>query len=486
MMRRFLLALLVAVPGWCALNPTAVWEVRPTNGNDNNGACYDAGVVSPGTDYSQQNAVQYNFTDLASTNGTNATPSVTSVSHSFVAADVGNCLHVSAGTNWTAGWYMITSVSTGAAVLDRACGTAASLSGGTWFEGGALKTLSQAGTNQKGGNQIWVKAESTITITSTQTFSVTAANAYFEFLQGYTSTRGDGGSVTVQQTAGTSDSININSSGMLIANFIVDCNSQANSGGIHLTNTSTAGYNITAENCIGTGGNGPGIVLSGARTMCIKCVVTTTGSLTSAAILLSGSGATCQYCVAYANQTIGISLGGAITGTMCLRCISANNTGASSAGFSGINPDQINAMIYSSVAYGNGGDGFAFSTSTGGAGFIAMNDNIAFANGGVGFHFTTTGGSLPATPSLIDFNAYGSNTSGNLSGLSAGPHDVPLVGCDPFVNGAGNNFALSPCGITNLGGKGYPGALPVGGTGGLDIGALQGSSSVTVGYPIGH
>ena len=56
---------------WCAwsssaqaaLTADAAWEVRPTNGLNTNGACYDTGGA--GTDYSQQNAAQLSLTDLA-------------------------------------------------------------------------------------------------------------------------------------------------------------------------------------------------------------------------------------------------------------------------------------------------------------------------------------------------------------------------------------------------------------------------------------
>lgn len=70
-------------------------------------------------------------TDLASANGTTSPCTVTSA-YSFGSGDVGRVLNVTAGTNWTVNRYQITSVSGGAAILNKACGTSASLSGGTW------------------------------------------------------------------------------------------------------------------------------------------------------------------------------------------------------------------------------------------------------------------------------------------------------------------------------------------------------------------
>jgi hypothetical protein len=56
-----------------------------------------------------------------------------------VAADVGNLLHINSGTNWTAGWYQIVSAAGNNATLDKACGSSASLTSGTYHVGGALR-----------------------------------------------------------------------------------------------------------------------------------------------------------------------------------------------------------------------------------------------------------------------------------------------------------------------------------------------------------
>src|SRR4051794_28898639 len=113
-----------------SLSAATVWEVRPgaTGASANNGGGFVAGAT--GTDYSQQNSPQYNAADLSGTNANTATPAVTSASHSFVGADVGNLIHITAGTNWTAGFYQIVSVAAGAATLDRACASVASPTSG--------------------------------------------------------------------------------------------------------------------------------------------------------------------------------------------------------------------------------------------------------------------------------------------------------------------------------------------------------------------
>lgn len=104
-----------------------------------NGAClFDSSVASPGTDRSQDAAYHKSGTDLASTNGTTNPCIVTSASAPFTSADNGNGLIVTAGSNWTVQRALIVSVDgSGNATLDRACGSAATLSNGTWGLGRA-------------------------------------------------------------------------------------------------------------------------------------------------------------------------------------------------------------------------------------------------------------------------------------------------------------------------------------------------------------
>lgn len=73
----------------------------------------------------------YSGTDLAATAAT-STPVISSATHNFTSLDVGKFITITAGTNWTPGVYKIVSVLTNTATLDRACGSSATLSSGTW------------------------------------------------------------------------------------------------------------------------------------------------------------------------------------------------------------------------------------------------------------------------------------------------------------------------------------------------------------------
>jgi hypothetical protein len=63
-------------------------------------------------------------TDGAATLATSSAPVFTSASYTFVAGDVGAFIYIKSGTNWTAGWYPIASVSGGAATLTASIGAA--------------------------------------------------------------------------------------------------------------------------------------------------------------------------------------------------------------------------------------------------------------------------------------------------------------------------------------------------------------------------
>lgn len=95
-----------------ALSSTTIWEVQ-VSGDDTNGA----GAFDPG-----QTAGM--FTDGAATVANTSAPVFTSASYNFVAGDVSAWVFIGAGTNWTKGWYKITSVAANAATLVGTIGSA--------------------------------------------------------------------------------------------------------------------------------------------------------------------------------------------------------------------------------------------------------------------------------------------------------------------------------------------------------------------------
>ncbi len=178
---------------------TTVLEIRASATAANvNGGGFNPSNASPGTDRSQSDTSFANGTDLASTSGTTNPCVVTSASHNFVAADNGNILHINSGTNWTSGnqsgFYEIVSTSGNAATLDRACGSSATLSAGTWHLGGALSmnhsTDGQVFIAFTGPYLWWLKAGN---YTMGANWNIQGAGSASQYgrLYGYNATRGD-------------------------------------------------------------------------------------------------------------------------------------------------------------------------------------------------------------------------------------------------------------------------------------------------------
>lgn len=146
------------------------WYIR-AGGAELNGGGFDSTVTNAGTNYADQDAAQLSLTDMT-TVGVSA--SVASVVGGFTAAMIGNVMRISAGTNFTADYYVITAYTDGNNVtLDRNCATGAG-TGGTCRVGGAfvhaksLATSSGSGTNNPilatpliGGHNINVRGAGT-------------------------------------------------------------------------------------------------------------------------------------------------------------------------------------------------------------------------------------------------------------------------------------------------------------------------------------
>ena len=498
----FLFVLMVS-PDWAAIPASAVWEVRGIVGAGNTctgGGASNCGggwdTAGTGVDMSQfdnKNAASCTLCQ-SSTNNLSTTDLTTTITGAFTAtsataaftsAITGNLIYLTGGTGGsvTAGWYEATYASATTITLDRSPGAAATLV--TMNIGGALAGLVTLNSAMVGGNVAWVKAVAVYERAATTPFNFTGGSTnQYPAIIGYTTTRGDGGMVTVEPTASMNPVVNLASNGLTFENFIINCNGETTSG-LSLTNNATRAINLIVEGCNGTGGYA-GISLNGNPSYCVSCVVTgmTSGSGTNYAFYAdNGNEQLCLYCVAYGNAVTGFGLGEgqAGPGSVCWGCISANNSGASSDGFQ-ITQDQGNAGLFNCVAYGNGRDGFRLTS--GGYGSLTVMNNISHGNSAYGINYTN--GALASSAALFNWNAYGGNTTANLYQLTAGPNDVTLT-ASPFVDGASNNFALSGGGITAVGGLGFPGVLNAGGTGYLDMGALQHKATVgggQQGHPI--
>jgi hypothetical protein len=457
-----------------ALAAATVWEVRTTGSDTLCSGGFVAGAT--GTDYSQQDAAQYTGTDLAVDATTNT--KVTSAAHSFVAADVGNLIQVTAGAGFTAGFYQIVSVAGGAATLDRSP-AAVSTAGGTYAVGGALATIGKATAAgvATASNKVFVKAGAGYTTTATITVAgtgVTPLNtAPPSRLIGYATTRGDGGQVTITLSTNTGlTALNVTTNAWHVENFVINCASLGTSTGI-----ASSGSYAALRNCKVSNFTVYGVRITGASPVVADCEVTGGTAAATAALSVSVAPAFVVRNYVHDNACVGILLGGA---SVAVHNLVANNTGAASDGIQAANT----CVVYGNTVYGSGrhgvykSDPYAIPT--------AVRNNLLASNGGYGLQMANAAG-LPAHP-LYDGNAYWNNALGarNFSDdTTVNPQDavapytnaldVILTG-NPFTNAAGGDFTLNNAAGAGAACRaaGTPGALPgVSQTGKLDLGVFQ-------------
>jgi hypothetical protein len=125
-----------------AISSNQQWWVRP-GGNELNGGGFDASVSGAGTNYSNQDAAQLDFSganaDLASVAGTKV---LTCTNLSFPSDCVGNIVRIASGTNFVAGYYCIVAYTNANSVtLDGACDNGSNASAGVGRMGGAHHIL---------------------------------------------------------------------------------------------------------------------------------------------------------------------------------------------------------------------------------------------------------------------------------------------------------------------------------------------------------
>jgi len=424
-----------------------------------------------GIDYSQQASPQFAFTDMVT-----ASTTFTSVAHPVGVNFVGNGIQIISGSGCTAGFHTVISTSGTTATMDATGGTGTCTSN----LGGAHGTLAQLNTDLGLTANItqwgFVKANSTYTVASGVSFNPndntkgTAIN-----VNGYTTNRGDSGQATVQATSTGFTIITITNNNALnnftFRNFILDCNSQTTSSGLTFSANGNSAANLKIENCKGAFG----FSFNTFSDLVGRNILVTNYTGAGAAFLM-GQTVTgtemCFWCVAVGNAAIGFQISGPGT---CVSCISANNTGPGSDGFQLTSSSVTSTALLGCVAYGNGRDGIRFTgdASSGSSELMILN-SVIYGNAGFGFNNTGVTGGPSAYGVVLDYTGFGANTSGATNNQTQGAHDVTLSG-DPFVNGASNNFALNnTAGAgTALRAAGFPGTLQTGGTGFLDIGALQ-------------
>jgi hypothetical protein len=447
-----------------ALSSTLVWEVR-TTGNSANGGAFRAGAT--GTDYSQQDTAQVSYTDLTVDATTNTI--VTSASTPFTSAHVGNVINISSGSPWTAGYYEIMSVTSGAATLN-ASPAATSSTGGVGKLGGAVDHPSTIASKVVASNIVWVKSgtysvSSAISFTAALSPPTNASPA--TRLSGYSTTRGDTGRALLSSN-GFFGTVLTTGAGWYVSNFEINTNNSRI--GI------TVGQYSTVYNCKIYGAIVFGINIQNAN--CVSFGNEVYGCSGTNA-LAHGGYSICWGNYVHDNTTTGISI---TFNSVVSWNLVVNNTGSTSDGIN-IGGALAETVVTHNTIHGNGRHGLNFSVMTQ---YVPqpVQNNILSYNGGWGVIFASAAG-IPAMP-MFDGNVYCNNTSGTRSNgndttVNVQNNSAPYINVldkvitvNPYVDSANNDFRLNSRvdGGLLCRGSGSPLTI-IGIANGVDMGVLQ-------------
>lgn len=433
-----------------AINATAAWRIR-TDGNNSNGGGYDASITG-GSDLTDQATAALSLTDLA-TSAANAT-TITSATGGFTASMIGNCIRISSGTNFTAGYYFITAVAnTNTVTVDRtptasAAGSAGAGSiGGAWLDFTNLPTNSTITSPLTAGNTIYIRGSGS-NDPSTVDYDWSAF-PYASYANG---------TPTAQVAwAGYNGRPNIKVGGLLWYS---------------LTFHVFTNLKITIA---GTNNGGYGVIRGGA----VVDLIFDQNNYDCSAVTV------CPYAIGVTIRCTGNTGGGtqiALTDTAYGGTFRGINLTCKGVGI------QIGNMghLSDSVIHGCGGDGVQFNAGGNNYGQSVINcalDNCA----GNGINFISTNGltntailnntitnntgsgiNLSGTASanalgyryLINYNAYYNNGS-NYTGVQPGANDV-LLTASPYNNPSAGDYTLNNTagGGAACQGAGFPQSLP--------------------------
>lgn len=418
---------------------TMVWEVRSAGSVTLNGG----GGFKPGasgTDYSQQNAVQYALTAVT-TSGVTDTMLTASASTDMV----GNTCQITAGTNFTVGIYEILAVVAGVSIqVDKNCATGVGVAGVVKV-GGATATITSIGSNVnyvQPGNKIWVKGTYA---TNSDTVAAVGTASLPVVVEGYNTTRGDG---YLGRT---------NSNGPLILtnmpSITYNAAQRLNTTTPYIvfrylniiTNNATASVTATG---IGTTYDSCSVVNNNNTTAGTCLSVATAGALAINCDLSMPSGVAGSTTLGV-TQTFTKAIGCRITnaggnGVSMAASSSLTNCLIYNCGQNGINLTTTTAqsLINYNTIVGNVGDGINVLTGNTGLA-VCIEGNMITDNGGFGINNVINTNAIQ-----IYYTRFRDNTSGNIGNASAYANVSTIgsvtsgSGTSDYVNAAGGDYTL--------------------------------------------
>ncbi len=437
---------------WADLAATTVWEIQQdATANNVNGCGYNASNAAPGTDRSQTTAAYKDHNDLASADGDANPTIVTSAAHPFTAADNGNIIHITAGGDWTGGWYEIVSVDgSNNATLDRAAsGTNGAITGGTYYLGGACSmnsALDHDFLNQIiAGNTVYVKYNATPIATGENVTDTTDGTSTTSInIVGYDTTRTTTNTDTNRPTINPAAYTFTVGGYVNLKNFIFTV---TGANGISL-GTNCSVYNIKVTNSSATADR-YGLIAYGSNKVINSEFISTNGF----AIFLAGM--TNLYGNYIHDSKTGIKVGAA-NSNIIMNVLDTFTTAAIDGASYGNNNISNNTMYGGSSPTGTG-----VLFTTGNAQLLYNNIIANFATGASSTNLYTD--------TVSNYNNFYNNTTADRTNWPTGVNDIDA---DPGFQDAANGDFRVGTGVKALGFPGqFPGVAALDGY--LDIGAVQ-------------
>jgi hypothetical protein len=437
------------------IQPTAIWRVRP-GGSNTNGGGYDAGLSTPGTDRSQQDAafVTFNGTTVRATTA-GITNIITLVGVTGSSADIANVVNITGGTNFITGWYFITAAAASTWTLDRTCTTGAGAAmtgamGGAWRDFWTNATTTAAALVP--GNIIYILGTA-VPNPASYVYDYTAASSN-SIVNGNLSTNGfiyflndpaTPGYKAPPDTTGGMPTVQINTSAFMKAMASIQfrgiwvVSGTLTAGQVMFQNTINAAPNVYIGCVIDQLGddiyfNGDGAV------QCLGCEFFSSAAGTpnvanSVVYIGSGPGAV-QWCNIHDCVSSAVIVNAASGDYEIHDNIIAKN------GKRGLDVLTGFVSVVNNIFDGNGGSAIVDETG-GGSGLVVANNIISNHTTASTYGVELQTGTATTNERLrkyIDWNVFYNNTTNYLN-LSAGPNDTVLAS-DPYVAQSTEDYRL--------------------------------------------
>lgn len=466
-----------------AITAATQWRIR-AGGAEANGGGYDPTISGAGTDYTDQDAAELTLTDLA-TSGAGST-TLTSVTGGFTSAMIGNCVRISAGTNFQTGYYFITArTNTNTVTLDRTPSSGGAGSGGSGKVGGAFATINSLSNGGGGaGPAVTTPLAAGHTIYIRGSGGEDPGSADFTYSTYYQLPQGDStnGKVAI---IGYNGRPRMDVGGLFLwqLGYVHIESLHIKATGASFAHLGFVGTPLHIIDIVDCWFDQAGYDVSGVNAHSIEgCKFFNTGSssagtATNPAIRAAGSSGGGYGASIYRNDINGWRGRGVIV-TDSIPCIERNvvrNCKSDGIYFDTSSSTLFGTTFRNNSVYGNTADGIEVNNVN-----LPVQVNIEYnildSNGGYGLNLSngTQAANDRKIRTLARKNFFYGNTSGLRNGISAGSGDVTLTG-SPFTDAAGGDFSLN-----NTTGAGaacravcdgaYPGGV---GTSYLDAGAIQ-------------